>query len=258
MARAQYARPSENKSPSATWSVVSGALLAAFPIANVSDLDPARLIKATGTSLTIRATYGVAQLVKAILIVTHNLAGATVTLTNNGGMASQAITIPTNHEDGMSVNPFKDLSAVAGNSATQWDLAITGAAANIQIGEVLLCADWRTFNPNGNWGLRDDDVHPAVVHRTDGGSRRVRDIDTKWRVLAAEIWPTDTAKAEFLSLARDAHNQVKNWPFVLDADVNDARFLHFTSDKVGAQFEFLDRYIVTVDLEEEGRGLVIT
>jgi hypothetical protein len=251
----QYARPSDNKSPSATWTVTSGALAAAYPIANISDLIAAKPIKATGTSLTVRATFGGSQQIKAIVIVGHNLVGATVALTNNGGMASQTIAIPANHEDGHSVNPFKDLSAVASNSGTQWDLAITGAAANVAIGEVLLLSEWRTFERNIKWGLRDRDIHPTTQHRTDGRVRHVYDHGIKIRRLSGEVDATDAGYASLLALARDARGSVKNWPLVLDPLVNDARFLHFADDEIEATLQFLDLDPIPLAFEEESRGL---
>jgi hypothetical protein len=256
MANAQYARPSENVAPNATPSLTAGTANAAFPLANLIDLNPAKPFKATGTSATIRFTFGGSQTIKAIVIVTHNLVGATVALTNNGGMASQAIAIPANAEDGHSVNPFKDLSLVASNAGTQWDLAITGAANPIAIGEILLLSEWRTLTPNVDWGIDDVDIHPAIVHRTDGGVRLVYDRGVRWRELDGLITGvTDAQRALLLALARDARNHVKNWPFVLDPLVNDARFLHFADERVGFKLEHLDSSPFIVRLQEESRGL---
>lgn len=254
---AQYAHPSDNVSPLGVWEVLAGALQAGFPITNINDLNPAKPVKATGTSLTVRVTYGVAQLVKAIVLVTHNLFSATIELTNNAGMATQAIVPLANHEDGHSVNPFKDLSAVANNTATQWDLTITGAAANVAIGEILLLSEWRTLSRNVRWGLRDRDRHPAIVHRTFAGVRKVADVGVKMRRLTASIEATDVGRTALLSLARDASGCVKNWPFVLDPLINDARFLHFEDPDIESTLQFLDSNPTSLVLEEESRGLAL-
>lgn len=256
MANAQYARPSDNVAPLATWTVTAGALDAAFPVANISDLNPAKPVKATGTSLSLRATFGGSQTIKAVVLVNHNIAGATVALTNNGGMASQPIVIPANTEDGQSVNPFKDISLVASNSGTQWTIAITGAPVNIRIGEILLLAEWRTLTPNVDWGVDVDEIHPAIIHRTDAAVRLVYDLGVRWREVTGIITgATDAQRAALMSLARDARNHVKNWAFVLDPLVNDAMFLHFADERITTKLEYLDRNPFPLKLQEESRGL---
>ena len=246
-----YARPSDIITASATVALTAGAANAAFPLVNLYDLNPAKPFKATSGGCTITFTYGGATTLQAIAIILHNLVGATVALTNNAGMASQAITIPANSADGLSVDPFKDLRAVASNSATVWTLTITGASANVAIGEVLLCASLRQFEV-AREVTRGDRI-PAKRDVTSFGVTLVYPLGVRNHRVAA-LTLLETERANLLTLFHGALGERRGFLVIPDLLVNDAYYMRFASDDFPWVHLTDEKTDLTMAFEDVGRG----
>ncbi len=221
MAGVLYARPSDNVTASATPSLTAGSADSAYPLTNIDDLDTGVVFKATSAACTIRWTFGVAQVLQGVALFNHNLHGLTLTLTNNNGMASQSVVVPAVGQDGLSINPWHDLRSVALASATQWNLAISGAAANVAIGEVALLAALRDVSIR--WEYTQEEEHPLIEHRTDYGRRLKYKLGVRQRFFAGQ------------ALLFEERDDIRRWnreciggyyPFVLipNEDENDALF----------------------------------
>lgn len=247
-----YARPSDLLQDLVTPTLTAGAAAAAFPLANLKDRKAHTVFKSTGTGATIQWVFGSAKTLQAIALIHHKLAGATVTLTNNAGMAAQTITIPANSEDGHAIDPWKSLLGVGSASATTWILTITGAATVVAIGEVLLIETLRTLPIL--WGVDDRETHAGILHETDYGVRLKYTMGVRQRYVKGRV-KVESARADLLSLQRDARGVLKNFPLILDSAVNDALFVDLTTD--GRTFLRRLPAFSEVDLEftEQQKGL---
>jgi hypothetical protein len=197
-----------------------------FPAANGTDLDPATVLKATTTSTVITLTHSGSVTAVGFAIINHNLVGATVTLANGGGY-SQAITIPARSSDGQCVNAWRDMRADANTAATVWTLTITGASANVAIGELVMVTalrrvTWLTIVGGTEASFR---WHwPKRIHRTFYGSRLVYDTGVRMRAASGESL-TEADRALFLALAQSAKGASYGFLFIPDSSVNDAWFV---------------------------------
>jgi hypothetical protein len=221
MSEQLYARPSDNLTPSGTVSLTAGAANAAFPLAQLYDLKSYSVFKATGTGCTIRTVFGGAKTLQGIALINTNLEGATITITNGAGL-NVTMTAPTVAEDGHRNDPWKDLRGVALTTSTTWDIAITGAAANVAIGELLLIETLRTLP------IVWDEQNPE---ETEGHKTRL--FETEYDVVLTYGYGIrarsktgtvikETYRADMLSLERDARGALKCFLLLWDTSVNDA------------------------------------
>lgn len=236
--------------------------------ANLYDLDPAVPAKMLATTGNWVFDFGAAQRVDVIALIHHNLtAGLDVRIQGNAANAwgaptlSTQIIIPTYGEDGQPVNPFLDLTGVAGYSASgfrYWRLLINAASgANVAIGEVLLVSTKRTLTKNIRWGAEETEEHPVVEHETAHGVTRVYDLGVRRRRLRAELFISDANLALFRSWHRSAKGRVRPFLVVPNPSNNDAWFVRFDAASVGRQYVVTDRSSFSVGFEELSRGLVL-
>lgn len=215
--------PTENYASSATVTATSGAFNSTYPGTYANNLNPSKPVKMTGTSGTIRFTFGSSTTLAAIALINHNLAGATVQLSNGAGMATQTVTIPSNTSDGQCINPFKDFSSASNRASTTWDLAISGATSPIAIGEVVLANQLRDLL--WRWELEADREYLVITHETFGGSslkynKRIR------RRGARSSGPRINSVVH--TLHQGAQGSVNPFLFILDNSINDAMFVQLT------------------------------
>jgi hypothetical protein len=223
-----YNRVSDNVAPNATLSLTSGTVNGSYPLANLVDGNPAKPAKTTGTTAIIRAAFAAPQAIDIVAFGPHNLAGATVSIQNESGL-NQAIAIPANTEDGLSVNPFVDLTGItlATRTGQNWDLHISGAANPIAIGEYMLIATKRTMPIL--WGVVESEDFPSLTIETDFKSLMKYWLGVKQRTVHVTI-NDDTFRSDYYSLIRSAQGQYKAILFVPDSSVNDALFVDLSQD----------------------------
>jgi hypothetical protein len=220
-----YCRPSDILSYAATWSLTAGSADSAFPLTNLASVYAHIVSKTTGTAATYRGTISSTAL-QAIAIINCNLAGLTLTVTNNNSMASTNLVIPSAPTDNVSINGFVDLRAVT-TAATQWNIAITGAAANIAIGKILLISNLRTMLPM--WELGVGETKPSVVHRTEYGIA----VGSRRAVRFRSFVPSfgrESERSAYASLRRASEGPTQPFLFVLDDAVNDPAYVWFPED----------------------------
>lgn len=247
-----YCRPSDIPTSTATITLTAGAANAAYPLVNAYDKNPAKPFKATGTGCTIRFVWSVAQTLEAFAIITHNLVGASVTLTNNAGLSQSFGTIPSDAEDGLSVDPWLDLRSLINATATQWNLVITGASANVAIGEVLPIASLRDLLVLPKPEEAED--MPAIQHEATRDSTLVYALGVRRRRFLGQLLD-EQDRLDVLSLRRDALGVSKGFAFMPDEDENECLFMQFRDPSVSWQRwtpEVADA--MTIDLWEVGRG----
>lgn len=225
-----YCRASDIITDQATISLTVGAVNAAFPLANIQDRRPGKPTKTTGTTATIRATFGAPVVLEMVSFGPHNLAGATVTLTNNSGL-SVSMPVAANYESGLSRNPFLDLTSIllATRTASQWNLVITGAAANIAIGEWQLITTKRALNiwpaTGGGTGAGEGQRFRTVTIPTDYDDDSMKySFGVKRRTFTCRI-RLESERAAMLSLHDDAKGSFRSFLFVPDSSVNDAHLV---------------------------------
>ncbi len=215
---------SDIKSYAATWSAPAGTIDSAFPLTNQNSVYAHEVTKFTGTSGTLRGTLGSAAAIQGVVLVnvSQSLAGLTGTVTNNAGMVSQNIVVPALPADGVSLNAFVDLRSVT-TSATQWNVAFSGAATAIGIGKVILIGT-----------LRDMPVRPMDVDETKPTNVFLTEYDIalgsrkQVRYRAWDLsFPRDAYRTIYTTLRRGSEGPTQPFIWILDYSVNDAAYVWF-------------------------------
>lgn len=222
----KYTRPSDNVSPNATWSVVSGTAATGYPAANVADLNPAKPFKATGTSVTLRATFGSAQVLKGVALANHNGAGATTRKITSGSGLDQTIAIEAN-SGGQCVNPILDFSSASSGqrTSTTFDIELSGGVlGNIAIGEIVLLTELRDLP--WSWGVRTKPQRLVKRQTTFGGTLLQYNKRVLVHRFSAEIELADDEAALRL-LEMESQGEVFPWVLWPDTSVNRCHLVQF-------------------------------
>jgi hypothetical protein len=141
--------PSANIAPTATPSWPIGNPVSGYPATNMLTLVPGDVAKVAETTASARLTFGGSVTPLFLMWIHTNWGGASsVTLSNNGGMTPQAITVRES-EDGLCECAFVDLRGVANVAATQFTVAVVGADGPVALG-VWLAYD-EVFEPHTRW-----------------------------------------------------------------------------------------------------------
>jgi hypothetical protein len=222
-----YARPGDDVAPNATWSVTSGAAATGYPASQVGNRNPAKPFKATGTSATIRATFGSAQVLVGVALINHNLAGAASVVITSGAGLNQVIPVAAN-AGGQCTHAILDFSAASSGqrTSTTFDIAVTtGVLGNVAIGEVLLLTAIRDLS--WLWGLT---VRIKRLVRRAGTTFGATDLQynkrVRIRVIAAKT-DAQTVEAEMRTLEEEAQGEVFPWLIWYDRTVNEAFYVKF-------------------------------
>jgi len=225
MATALCARYSDILSYGATWSLTAGTINAAFPLANQNDVRPDYVSKLNETSGTFRGTIASTAL-QAIFVVNCNRPGATLTVTNNGGMASQNLLIPAAPSDNIGIQGWIDLRAVT-TAATQWNVAFPVGTGNVAVGNILLVANLRDFVIR--WGLRMPDTMPQILKRTSSGTALGYPKATRYRGLQFSLM-RESMRAAYEALRRGSVGPSQPHVIVPQPAVNDFLYSFFPTD----------------------------
>lgn len=253
MASQKYARAGDNVAPDATPTLTSGSVAAGSALANVVDRNPAKALRLAGTSGTIRFTFGAGVELVGIAIVNHNLVGATVTLTNNGGgggISGQAIAIAANGLDAQCTNAILDftlLYSATQRTATQWDVAISGAAlGNVAIGEILLLTAIRDLR--WMWGVTVRPTRAIVTPGTTFGESHLRYNKRIRRRRFSGKLQLQSEEAGMRLLEEEAQGEYFAWLLWPDIAVNDCWLVQFEP----GSFQWAGRSIGSTEIPIEG------
>jgi hypothetical protein len=244
---AWYGLPSDNIASSGTPTWAVGTADTDFPLANSLTLEPDVVAKANENTATYRLTFGASKTLVFVAFINVNFPGVSVSLTNNGGMAAQVKTVQT-PEDNLSISVFFDLSEVALNSATQWNLAVTGSAP-VTIGTVITLEDIGEFRMRWDYSL--DERFPVIEHRTSYGKRLQYRVPVRARTFSGvPFWAAD--RNALRTLRRETRGSITPFVFVPDLNDDDVLLVQFGSDTHQERTSWLD---LTHD-EEIGQGVV--
>jgi hypothetical protein len=239
--------------PNATWSVTSGAAAAGFPVGNLGDRNPAKVFMATGTSVTVRATFGGSQVLVGVHIANHNLAGATVSITSGSGL-NQSIPIAAN-SGGFCVNPFLDFSSASSGqrTSTTFDIVVTGGAlGNIAIGEIELLTAIRDLK--WVWGLRRRPVRLVTTPgNTWGGSRILYNKRIRVYEWTGQV-KRQTEESAMTTLEDEAQGEVFNWTLWPDRAVNQGHSVYFKPGTFELIWRAPQLTEVPIDIREHSSG----
>lgn len=223
---------------------------AAYPATNGNNGDPSKPLKASTTGTVI--TLGAVGALEAFAIINHNLFGATVTLAAGGGF-SQAITIPARGADGQSINAWLDLRDAAGRSGS-WTLTITGASANVAIGELVGVTAFRPLP--FLLGVELAKKHPRIQHKTFYGHKLEYDRGIRIRRASGDLI-SDTDRQFVLDLWDATKGPLLPWLFIPDVDVNDAWLVQFTDEELSWRRDGPEHGAMRVVIEEMSSGLIL-
>lgn len=257
------ARPSQNIIADATltWAVSSAD--ADYPIANAATLEPDVVAKAVDATATLRATFAGARTLEGIIAVNVNWAGLTIGLTNNAGMATQNRVVP-DPEDGLAVNVWWDLRGISNTSATQWNLPVAGASADVTIGTLVLVESWEELRIR--WGYRVRDVLPVIEKRTGHRKRLQYRIPVRVREFSGLPFYAED-RLMLRRLRREAQGSIIPWSLIPDQEDHDAFLVQFAGEEAEETYEFVSgRFdagtetgivVQPVDVEEVNAGVAL-
>lgn len=250
-----YARPGDDVSPNATWSMVVGSANAAYPVSNLGNRNPAKPFKSTGTTATMRATFGVSQVLVGVAVINHNLAGATSVKILSGTGLNQTITIPANGADGQCVNPFLDFSAAASvqRTSTTFDIEVTtGVLGNLAIGEVLLLTARRDLR--WIWGLTmTPDYLIQGPGDTFGGSLLQYDKKIRQRSWVGRT-QLQAVEAEMNTLHQQAKSAIFPWLLIEDRNVNECAYVQFVRGSYKRTPRSIGSTEIAIEVRESSSG----
>lgn len=237
-----------------------------YPAAYLVDGQLARPAKLTTTTGGWVLDFGSAQRIDLVAFGPHNLTAALANVAVQGNASDSwgaptlnaPVTTPAYREDGQSVNPWVDLTGVAGYSTSgfrYWRLNVgTANAATIAVGEIALYSQMLTVR-NVRVGVVDEDRIPVISHRTLYGVETTYHLGVATRRLSGEIVGNASDLAALLSWYRSGSGRSEWHTVILDSSVNDARFVRFESVALAATRVGAGVARVQVAFEEVSRGL---
>jgi len=263
---AVYQHYSDNVTPNA--SIVATTEDSAYPAENIANLNPAKPAKLTGTTGNWVFDFTSAQRVDLVAIIHHNLtAGLEVRIQGNATDSwssptfNQQITIPAYKEDGYPTNPWLDLRALSGYSASGfrfWRLVVVGTnGAAVAIGEFVMGSLFRSLDPNIDWGVKVREDRRVVEHTTDYGVSNIYELGVTVRGFQGSLDSPDTQADALDAWWRDTRGRVRPFLLVPDGTVNDAWFVRWASTQKEITRQFIDRNTIPVEFAEVGRGLTL-
>lgn len=221
-----YARPSDDVSPSAAWTLTAGTPDSANPVTTLGNRRPEKPFKAGSTSATARATFGAPVTLVAIAILNHNLAGAASVVLTSGDGLSVSLTVPAN-VGGQSVHFLTDLTAepVLERTSTTFDLAVTtNALGNVAIGEVLLLTAVRDLWVSWGQTLQPDRL--VVDQRTFGATSLLYNKRILSHRFTGTVEPAEY-EAEMRTLEAEAEGPVHPWLLWPDVTTSRCHYVKF-------------------------------
>jgi hypothetical protein len=248
-----YTRPGDDVAPNATWSLTAGTAVSGYGPERVGNRNPAKAFKATGTSATLRATFGANQVLVGVALVNHNWAGAASVAITSGSGLNEAITIPAN-VGGQCVNTILDFSTelLAQRTSTTFDIAVsTGVLGNVAIGEILLLTAIRDLR--WSWGLK---IKPRRLVKRAGDTFGGSVLQYNKRVLVHEITAVvdlQTEEAAMLAHEQEAQGEIFPWlvwPNTGDSRIHYVQFQPGTFERVFQSPGFTAMPIVAIELSQ--------
>lgn len=248
-----YTRPGDDVAPNATWSVTSGAAAAGYPVANVATRNPAKPFKATGTSATIRATFGSAQVLVGVALINHNLAGATEVKITSGTGLDQVIAIGPN-AGGQHTPAILDFSAAASGqrTSTTFDVVMTGGVlGNVALGEVVLLTAIRDLT--WIWGFTARPKRLVKRQTTFGGThlqynKRIRVVTFSGQT------DLQSEEAAMRVLEDEAQGEVFPWLLWPDRTVNHVHYVQFVPGTFSWSPQSFGFTTIPIEAEELSMG----
>ena len=268
MARMKYARDSDIVSTLVTPTVESGVEDTDYPPEGLTDKNPAKPAKLTGTTGAYLWDFLGAQRVDGIFIPHHNLDEALsvnvqMNATDSWGGASldEAMTVPAYEVNGFPVGFWLDLVGKTGYLEAGYQflrVEIAGTNTNaIAIGEIILTDVVRDFPFNINWGVRFGDRSLSVINTTDWGVVAAFDRGTFRRTITGEVVVKDAEFPDFRNLDLDISSQARAFVLVPDGDLNEVLYVRSVLEGHERQADFTDNNRIPLRFEEVSRGLVL-
>lgn len=170
MGKLRYNHPADNLISLATLSLPTGSALAAFPLTNIRNLNPALPAKFADQSIRIVFDFGSATAVHLVALLHHNLDAAldvrwqaNATDSWGGPTFSQALTIAATDTEGYRPNTYHDLSA-APPTFRYHSLVVVGAnTLDVILGEIWIGGAVRTLVHNFSWPFTREDPRPGAL-----------------------------------------------------------------------------------------------
>lgn len=240
---------------------------ATYPAANARDLIPSKPGKLTATTGTYAYDFGSARRADVAAIIHHNLtAGLDVrvqasTVSNFSSLAIDAnITIPAYGADSYPTNPWLDITAVPGYSASgfrYWRLNVVGTnGANVAIGDFLLATHKRTLARGPLWG--SERGHERVVTEAVTYSGEVLRIDrgVTLRTIRVALLVTDTELDTVMGWWGSSRGSARPVLCVPNTEKNDCLLALFTPQQPYVR-RLRNANELTLQLRELSRGAVL-
>jgi hypothetical protein len=271
MGNLKYCRPSDIVIPqavSADIATVGGQ----YGLPALYDLNPAKPCTFIGVGpLRIVYDYGSAQRIDAFGLPNSNLdAGLPCRVEMHAidswgaPTVSGTMTTGADHANGHRASPWKDLTQVAGYSASGFrylSLYVPVNSVNIRLGEILPIARLREFSRWPMWdGTKGAQRRFLESMETEYGVQRVVRRKITQRTLSFSFKGRDTDYADLQSLADDASGVARAFFITADGDVETdgglyARFTRDTAERIEASEEWTDTNPFTVSVRELSRSL---
>lgn len=255
--------PSANVAPTATPSWAVGTAATGYPATNMLTLVPGDVAKANETTASPRLTFSGSVTPKVLMFIHTNWGGASsVTLSNNGGMTPQAVTVRESR-DGLCECAWVDLRDVANVAGTQLTVDVVGADGPVALGVWLVYTE--VDEPKTQWEYITGARLPKVrLTPASGAVDFVFSRPTKRRKFRATWhWPED--RPIWRRLIEEAYS-VDPTPFGFVPDVDDveAALMQFVDDDFNELNRFIDGKFsdntqsglleFALDILEEGAG----
>lgn len=259
----QFAYPTDDLAPQFTPTLVTGTQAAGYPIANLSDDDPAHPWKTDTTTFDLLWDFGTAKTVKMVGLIHPNfqsgLTGVTFKMGNTTDTLSlsRSFVIGPYGEDGYPPNPYLDLSDA--NPAYRYARLVANAAniVPISIGRFVMVQELRGLrgfiipkNPT------ETEEHPITENSTDAGVVTIFSLGVRRRSFTGEMVEDDINMATLRSWRRSSQGRSKPFALLPHLQGDDLWFARFNDTKIARSYIGVSGLSsVPEGFEEVSRGL---
>lgn len=245
--------------------ITVGTALSLFPVANLTNLNPAKPCRTTGTTARFVWDLTTAKKGDWAALIMHNLdaglLGVKVEANSVNNFASPplsiALPIPAIDADLFHIDAGIDITGIGTRTYEFWSLAITTAnSINLSLGEFAIFGTKRSMPTNLNWPEDRTDSRPVVEQKTRKGSVFVLDQGTRQSNITADIDNTDANEVTMRQWWLETRGRARPFFIWPDPAVNDVRMVRWADTTRKRSQQVNDRNQVTLAFEQVDRGIV--